>query len=475
MAQQHGFSLTVSQNRYLSTEDDEMHAVLTVTAGGTDAATAGGLEVAEVIAIDCSGSMSFPPKKIAAAQRATRTAIDTLRDGALFAVIEGTHVARVVYPPSRKLVAATPQTRREAKRAVAGLRADGGTSIGTWLRHARELLTEHPTAVRHVIMLTDGKNNQTEEEINGELAACAPVFTCDSRGIGEDWEPRQLLRIAAALHGTADAVEEPADLAEAFASMTRSAMAKVVSEVRILVQTTAFAKVDFLRQTYPTESDLDGQPAGPRGTAFSTGSWGVEDREFHLRLRVDSAAGEPDTDIRIARVDVQLRRPGSTEFERACEPALVFAHWTDDLKLSSIIDAKVAHYTDQTELGQAVLSGCDAHDAGDLDTAAVEWGRAVALATRLGNEKVLGRLLRLVEVVGDPGEGVVRIKPSVRAVDLLSAAMGSVVSSMSPDADPAPGPERAPASGPELSCAVCEKVWPAGSVFCGGCGNRLSA
>jgi hypothetical protein len=68
---------------------------------------------------------------------------------------------------------------------------------------------------------------------------------------------------------------------------------------------------------------------------------------------------------------------------------------------------------------------------------------------------------------------VVRIKRSVRAVDLLSAAMGSVVSSMSPDTEP--GPERTPASEPELSCPVCDKVWPAGSVFCGGCGNRLSA
>jgi von Willebrand factor type A domain len=474
MDQQPGFSLAVSQNRYLSTEDDEMHAVLTVKTGGAVVPEAAP-EVAEVIAIDCSGSMAYPPTKIVAAQRATRTAIDILRDGALFAVVEGTDGARMVYPASPELVAVTPETRSAAKNAVAGLRANGGTAIGEWLKLARQLLAAHPTAVRHVILLTDGQNHQPAGVLDGELAACAPVFTCDSRGIGEDWEPRQLLRIAAVLHGSADAVRNPADLAADFATMTQSTMDKLVPEVRILIRTTAFAQVDFLRQTYPTESDLDGRPGESRTTTFATGSWGSESREFHLRLRIDPAGGELNRDIRVARVDLQLRRPGSTDFESACGPVLVFAHWTDDLKLSSVIDPKVAHYTDQTELGQAVLHGCDAHDNGDLVTAEVNWGRAVALATRLGNDKVLARLLRLVEVVGDPAQGVVRIRESVRAVDLLSAAMGSVVSSMSPDA--APAPERQPrpfvVSQPDRSCTSCHRLWPAGSVFCGECGHRL--
>jgi Ca-activated chloride channel family protein len=60
-----------------------------------------------------------------AAQRATKAAIDALRDGALFAVIEGTNVARVVYPTGPRLVAATPETRRAAKKAVSLLRAGG--------------------------------------------------------------------------------------------------------------------------------------------------------------------------------------------------------------------------------------------------------------------------------------------------------------------------------------------------------------
>jgi Ca-activated chloride channel family protein len=467
------FSLAVSQNRYLSTEDDEMHAVLTVTASGAIEAGAAP-EVAEVIAIDCSGSMAYPPTTLAAAQRATRAAIDTLRDGALFAVIEGTDVARMVYPTAPGLIAATPDTRRAAKDAVVKLRANGGTAMGKWLKLARQLLAGHPTAVRHVILLTDGKNMEPEGALDRALTACASEFTCDARGLGADWEPRELLRIAAALHGSADAVRQPADLAADFAAMTQSAMDKLFPELRILVKTTSLARLDFLRQTYPTEADLGGVQVEARTTSFTTGSWGAESREYHLRLKVDSAGAELDDFIRVGRVDLELRRPGTTEFETACDPVLVFVHWTDDLKLSSVLDPKVAHYTEQTELGQAVLRGCDAHDSGDLTTAAAEWGRAVALATRLDNDKVLVRLRRLVDVVGDPAQGVVRIKEKLRAVDLVSAAVGSVVSSMSPDASPESAAASTPPTSPDVSCPTCHRTWPAGSVFCGRCGQPLS-
>ncbi|MGW5051904.1 VWA domain-containing protein [Actinokineospora sp. NPDC004072] len=467
------FHLAVSQNRYLSTADDEMHAVITVTAdGGADGAPAAAPAVAQVIAIDCSGSMSAPPTKIAAAQRATCAAIDALRDGALFAVVEGTHLARSVYPPQQELARAGALTRMEAKQAVRRLVANGGTRMGEWLELARRLLDPHPGAIRHVLLLTDGINYRDDRKLGLELALCARVFTCDARGIGADWEKRELLRIAEALHGTADAVRHHDDLVADFAAMTAAAMAKTVPEARIVVRTTNRARLDFLRQTYPTEAALAGDGLDARATAFPTGSWGAESREYHLRLTVDSTDAELDADVRIARVDLEVRAAGAAEFERACPPANVFARWTADLKLSSVLDPKVAHYTDQAELGQAVLRGCDAHDAGDLVGAAREWGRAVAIATALGNDKVLVRLARLVEVVGDPADGVVRLRDGLAAEDLLSAAMGSVVSSMSPATLPT-----APADpdAPDRTCPTCARTWPANALYCGDCRTPLTA
>ncbi|WP_436494981.1 VWA domain-containing protein [Actinokineospora sp. HUAS TT18] len=473
-----GFSMVVSQNAYLSTEDDEAHAALVVTATG--AAASGSAKVAQVIAIDCSGSMAQPPTKINAARRATRAAIDALTDGSLFAVIEGTDEARQVYP-AEGMAEATIRTRAEAREAVQGLRAWGGTEIGKWLTMAHRLLAPHDTAVRHVILLTDGCNNEPPHVLDRVLAVCRSAFSCDARGIGADWDPRELLRISEALHGSADAVRQPAELAADFAAMTRAAMAKLVPELRIVVRTTGSTQLGFLRQTHPAEADLTGEQIAPGAMSFTTGSWAAETREYHLRLAVDSTGHTLDTDIRVARVDLEVRKPGTTEFVRACAPKVVLAHWTDDLTQSSRIDPLIARYTGQTDLRLAVLRGCDAHDNGDLVTAAAEWGKAVALATRLENEKVLTRLLRLVEPVGDPAAGVVRVKDELLAVDLRSVAVGSTMSSLSSIDSSlvsaasdrgAPLPS-APAE-PDVTCPNCANTWPATAAFCGACGSPLN-
>src|SRR5262249_17738865 len=195
------FAMAISQNKYLSTADDEVHAILTVTAHGLKGPHGPAPETAEVIAIDCSGSMGHPPTKIGAARHATSAAIDALRDGAFFAVIEGTHTARTVYPTEERLVAATTGTRNAAKAAVRRLVASGGTAMGSWLRLADRLLAGHPAAVRHVILLTDGKNlPEHRQDLAEALAACADHFVCDGRGIGDDYAPEELQRIVSTLH-----------------------------------------------------------------------------------------------------------------------------------------------------------------------------------------------------------------------------------------------------------------------------------
>jgi Mg-chelatase subunit ChlD len=94
---------------------------------------------AEVIVVDHSGSMSSPQTKISAARQATAAAIDMLRDGVLFGVVAGNHVAQMVYPPDARLVPTSATTRAEAKAAVASLRPEGGTAIGQWLMLADRL------------------------------------------------------------------------------------------------------------------------------------------------------------------------------------------------------------------------------------------------------------------------------------------------------------------------------------------------
>lgn len=484
------FHLAVSQNRFMSTEDHEMHGIVTVTTQGLRAGLTGqlpgpagpageplglaGPQVAEVILVDCSGSMDQPPTKMTAARRATVAAIDILRDGVLFAVVEGTDRARMVYPESAELVAATEQTRAAGRTAVGRLYANGGTAIGTWLTQARELLEEHPSAVRHAILLTDGRNrHETPEKLDQVLAACEGHFVCDARGIGTDWSPKELLRIASVLRGKADAVRDPADLAADFREMLRQAMTKVVPDLRIRITTTPWVRLRFLKQVFPTESELTGQAVAvnERTVEISLGSWGDESRDYHLCLAVEPTRGARghDTvgeDLRAARLD--LLAGGQPR----CDPAVVLVCWTDDLVASTRIDARVGHYVAHEELSQAVVAGCDAYDANDLPAAEAAWGRAVQLATAAGNEEVLKRLERLVDIA-DPAAGDVRLKDNPHRSDVLAVEVGSYISTRSPDLPGPAVPRPHPATGPNRTCAGCGRISPASATLCTQCGQPL--
>src|SRR5450631_3701770 len=109
MTDQPAFQAEVYQNQYLPAGCSVIDAVVTVTASGSSWDTAmGAPDAAQVIMLDCSGSMADPPSKMAEAKKATITAIDSLRDGVAFAVIAGHTGADMVYPPIATLAPATP-------------------------------------------------------------------------------------------------------------------------------------------------------------------------------------------------------------------------------------------------------------------------------------------------------------------------------------------------------------------------------
>src|SRR5262245_14576248 len=113
------FRGAVHQNLYLAEGAREVHAVITVDAKGNGAARAGAnvafASAAEVFILDFSASMNSPPEKIIKAKEAACVAIDELRDGVWFALICGSHEARMLWPAEPKLVIADPWARAEAK------------------------------------------------------------------------------------------------------------------------------------------------------------------------------------------------------------------------------------------------------------------------------------------------------------------------------------------------------------------------
>jgi hypothetical protein len=412
---QSGFTVEVFQNEYLPEGGQEVNGIVTVTspASGQPAA-ATPKHAAEIIIIDCSGSMGAPQTKIAEARAATVAAINTIHDGVAFAVVAGSHVAQPIYPAGGTLVMAGPETRQQATRAVADLRPNGGTAIGQWLRLAYQMFASYPADLRHAILLTDGKDeHETSSDLDAAIQLCDGMFTCDCRGVGTDWVVSELRRISTALLGTVDIVPDPAGLAADFAAMMRSAMGKQVADVMLRVWTPQHASLKFVKQVAPTVQDLTDRrtQSGPQAGDYPTGSWGnAESRDYHVCVQVTPAG--VGQEMLAARVSLVVGGEIAGQ-------GLVRAVWTDDEALSTRINSQVAHYTGQAELAQAIQDGLEARKRGDEDTATARLGRAVALAQESGNDGTARLLAKVVDVV-DAATGTVRLKKAVDDADEMA-------------------------------------------------------
>ena len=420
MTEASAFTAQVFQNEYLPRDSTVVDAVVTVTSTQGAAPGSGPAPTsAEVIMIDCSGSMTDPSTKLSAAKRATAAAIDTLRNGVPFAVVAGNHEASMAYPDAPELVPASAKTRAEAKRAVTQLIAGGGTAMGQWLELADQLFATSTADVKHAILLTDGRDeHETPEQLAEILRGCEGRFVCDSRGVGANWSGSELRRIASALLGTADGLPDPAALVSDFTAMTQAAMGKSYGEVKLRLWTPAGSTIRFVKQVFPAVEDLTGRrtEVSPRIGDYPLGAWGAESRDYHVSIQV--APGEVGEEMLAARVSLVAG-------DEVLSQSLVRAVWTDDTALSTRINQRVAHYTGQAELADAIQEGLAARDAGDIETATSKLGRAVQLAEESGHTDTAKLLAKVVDVV-DAHTGTVRLKQKVAGVDAELANVRSV-------------------------------------------------
>jgi hypothetical protein len=405
------FTAETYQNEYLAEGATEVNAIVTVTATGSGTrAVDGPVQAAVIVIVDTSGSMSVPERNIRAAREATCAAIDCIRDGTEFAVIAGTEIARRAYPTDRPLAVAGEDTRAAARAATGRLEAKGGTAIGSWLNLARRLFESASGTIHHAILLTDGqRQHETDDEFRASLEACEGRFQCDCRGIGTDWEVRELRQIASILLGSVDMVADAGELVADFTAMMDAAMGKEANDVALRLWTPQGAEVAFVRQVAPAIEDLTSRatPSGPLSADYPTGAWGDESRDYHVWINVPGhpVGGE------MAAGRVSLVVDGAVVSQ-----ALIRAVWTDDRALSTRISREVAHYTGQTELMEAIQDGLAARKAGDEENATFRLGRAVQLAAESGNTTKLELLATIVDVE-DAATGTIRLKRDVAAGD----------------------------------------------------------
>jgi hypothetical protein len=408
-AEQHGISVDVDHNPYLAEGTGTVDAIVSIAAEAAATATP---ERVEAIIIDCSTSMQSPFEKFEAAKRATMAAIDELVDGTYFAIIAGTEKAAPVYPDEGRSARATAATRTAAKRAVDGLRPHGGTAMGTWLAYVRAIVEQHTGALTHAILLTDGKDeHETPEELGEQIGLSEGEFTCDCRGVGTSWHVDELRAISSALLGTVDIVADPEDLADDFAAMMRTSMSKSIADLTLRLWTPAGAHVEFVKQVAPTVEDLTHRrvESGTQSWDYPLGSWGAEDRDYHIQVEVEPAAAGREK--LAARVSVVAG-------DEILGQGLVKAVWTADTALSAQISRRVAHYTGQAELAQAVQEGLSARKNGDTKTATAKLQRAMELAVKSGNTGTAKLLKGVVEV--DEKTGTVRLRREIAAADEMA-------------------------------------------------------
>jgi von Willebrand factor type A C-terminal domain/von Willebrand factor type A domain len=399
------FTADTFQNEYLAAGADTVDAVVTVTAAGDPTAdvtaTATSSDRAEIIVVDSSGSMGAA-RKMQEAKAAAMAAVDCLEDGVAFAIIAGTHVARLIWPTDgRAFAVASAADRAAAREAIARLSADGGTAIGTWLDLARQLFGSTMAASRHAILLTDGRNeSQQPGEMEVAVESCRGIFQCDCRGVGVDWVVEELRAIATTLLGTVDIVADPKDLTEDFRAMITSSQSRALPDVRLRLWAPQGAVIESVRQVAPEVVDLTASgtasSAGPLAREFLLGGWSPgEVRDYHLRIQVKpGAVGDEMLAGRVSLVLVD----GTVATQ-----ALIKAVWTDDTELSTRMDRHVAHYTGQVELADAIQSGLAAAKAGDEKTATVKLARAAQLAKESGHDDTVRLLAKVVDIDDDSG------------------------------------------------------------------------
>jgi hypothetical protein len=173
-----------------------------------------------------------------------------------------------------------------------------------------------------------------------------------------------------------------------------------VAEVALRIWTPQGGEVLVLRQMEPpleltaNRNDLDVLTGD-----YGTGSWGDEARDFLVTVRV------PPGDVGQKRLCARVSLLVSGE---QVGEVLVPATWTDDETMSARIDQHVATARGETEIADAIDEGVQALDQGDEETATDRFGKAVAKAYEQGNQEVLERIGKVVEIE-DPVTG--RVKP----------------------------------------------------------------
>ena len=271
--------------------------------------------------------------------------------------------------------------------------------------------------------MTDGKNEGEKVEfLDKALSACEGFFQVQAVGFGQDWDQKELMKIANKMTGKATSVTNTSDLGNLMKDALASAMSKNIADVRLRFWTPKIVSFKVFKQSYPTEIDLTCSmiSVDPRTIEFPLGAFGAEAQDYFATFEVP--ANQNGDQCLVCRPSLVYTDPNKGELVKI-DGKEVAVQWTDDTSYSMRMNRQVAHYSGQAEKAQAIQEGLDAYRSGDTEKATVQLQKAVKLARESGDDATVANIRKIAEI--DDKDFSVVIKRNTTKANLMDLEVGS--------------------------------------------------
>jgi Ca-activated chloride channel homolog len=344
--------------------------------------------------LDHSGSMKG--EKIDRVRRATGRAFDLLDGQDIASVVIFDHRTEVLLP------AAPVANRREAQQKISQIRDAGGTKIAPAIEKAlREIDKGGPTAIRRLVLLTDGQTENEKECLLQADEASKRGVPITALGVGKDWNEDLLIEMANRSGGTADYIDQPDKIVDYFQNTVQRAQATAVHNATLTLRLVQGIAPRAVWQVFPLISNLGYRPASDRDVVVPLGELeSGAGRSLLIELLVDP---RPAGQYRIGLAEISYDVPAlSLQGERT--RAEIMLTFTADPALTGQVNAPVMNIVEKVSAFKLQTRALNDLAAGDVTGATQKLQSAVTRLLSQGEVELAQTMQQEIENLQQSGQ-----------------------------------------------------------------------